>query len=574
MSPCAERVATIAGPPPTRILLATLLIAVADCALAACAGSTVAPEAGGGSTVVAGSDSGGSRPSDAGSNSAGPSDGGQPLDGGGDPGDGGHPPYDGGDLDAGPQDAGELPWDGGERDAGPEPSDGGPFDAGAQDGGPAPVDAGPLSVDAGPLVRTGRMPIPAYGGVTPDEPWLDGMKLVVRDLTPGSAGDLVALPWLAGALVPYVSTDLGSTWAYLGPGATCAHDAPRSLAQDASGAIHLVSSVAAVGRVEYSRVRLLHESAGHVAGLAVEVDSEPIAAVNGNMDVNVELALGRAVGGPALVFVAVMDDPASAVRNRIQLVRTSIAAGLQPRARHPEDWSALDGTPGTTEVALGDALLEATSSHVVTVGLTQHPHSLDLLLFVGMRETGDGVAPSPGIRRFRFVPSGPASWAQAGAATLLAGDGAFPPTWGTAMAGADDVWYALFDSARGLTIGRVGANGAELAPGIPSPDPRPDLNGWAALSVDATGTRLWTIWVRRQVSQWPAPASESSFSAHWDGAAWDVVDETSTGPYVHPAGIAGVARWDDGLAAMISESATQVCTPPRSPSIHVIRGGR
>src|SRR5262249_11688456 len=85
---------------------------------------------------------------------------------------------------------------------------------------------------------TPRMGVPDFGGQVAQEPWSDGLKLVLRDNSPGSAGDLVTFLWFNGTLVPYASQDLGDTWIYLGAGVTCANGLPRSAAQDASGRVH------------------------------------------------------------------------------------------------------------------------------------------------------------------------------------------------------------------------------------------------------------------------------------------------------------------------------------------------
>lgn len=494
---------------------------------------------------------------------AGVADAGQELDAG--------PVSDAGEpLDAGqPVDAGEPP------DAGPPRDAGGPLDAGpAQDAGPA-IDAGPTPdagarADAGPvvIVRTGKMPVPEFGGVPANLPWLAGSKLVLRDRTPGSAGDLFTLFWFNGVLVPYGSRDRGSSWGYVGAGVTCGAAQPGALAQDPLGKVHLLTSDTSGGKVEYERVALAHDGAGHVSGLSVEVNRQPLMDANTSSDVRPQLVAGADLQGDPLLILAVMDDPLSPVRARIRLLRTTASAGLAPRQGHPEDWADLDGNPGAvSQVPATDPAFDGYTEHMMTLALEQHPVSRDLHLFAGTQETRDSADPTPGIRRWRITPSSETSWSAPGAATVIASDGEFPPSFGGTFTTEHYVWYALFEPA-GLRFGRIDATGAETANAIPSPDAVASLAGWAAFSVDASEQRLWALWVRRVVPSYPS--NYRTFSAYWNGSHWDLDDETASATYLRPWGIYGSIGWRDGLAAVVIEESANASLVLQ-PSVQVIR---
>ncbi len=431
-----------------------------------------------------------------------------------------------------------------------------------------PADAATTS--AGALFHSGRIAI-ANHGAAPGAPWINGTRLLFRDRSPGAAGELGTFLWLGGSgpLALLVSRDNGSTWSWIDPpgSVTVGHVPPQSLCQDDNGAVHLLQAQEGSGNpLEYSRVVLTHDGSGRITGFSPEVNGTTInQKVNSAGDVRTQLITGLDSNGkPVLLYGVVTENGSSG--HVVMVGRTLSTVGLAPRAGHPEDWGDLSGkasasaaAPAVTTVTSGSY-----SAHLMGMDIAQNGASKDLQVFVGTVETGDGTVPTPGLRRFRFTPSG-STWAAAGNAVQIASDGAYPSTWGSSFSTENYVWYAYLDSAGGVVVKRIDAKDNVTAVGS-SPDATPSMNGWAVLSVDSSESKVWLMWLRRVVTQ---GAIYKIFSGFYNGSTWTKFDDTGTG-YNDPWGFAGTVGWRGGLVALSPDGGGGYV---HTPFLYVVRGG-
>ncbi len=418
------------------------------------------------------------------------------------------------------------------------------------------------------LFHSGRLPVASHQGTPAGVPYLGSSRLLFRDKTPGSAGDLGGLIWLgnSGPLALYVSPDAGSTWHWVEPAKNVVVGTypPQSLCQDRTGKVHLLGQANGGAGLEYSRIVLAHDAAGHITSFSPETNGSVI-----NRSGNIKWAHiidGVDANGNAILFYGLMIE-LNGNGNRVVVGRSLASAGLAPQTF--ADFGDLLGAPSVSAAAPATSTIDSGSytAHNMDMGLAQNPASKDLHIFSGVTNTGDMVPPTPGIKRWRYALSG-SNWAPTGGALQVSKDAQNTPSWGSATASERYVWYTYFDPALGITIKRIDGAGTETA--IPSPEPslKPAW-GWAALAVDPSETKLWAIWLRIPLN---SQGGYNIFSGFYNSKSWTTFNDTGSG-YKDPWGLMGSVGWRGGLA-VFSPDGTALPNAVTYPAFaYVIRGG-
>ncbi len=375
--------------------------------------------------------------------------------------------------------------------------------------------------------------------------------------------------WLgnAGPLALYVSRDAGSTWHWVEPAKNVVVGTypPQGLCQDRNGKVHLLGRADGGAGLEYSRIVLAHNAAGHITSFSPETNGSVIDR-SGNIKW-AHIIDGVDTNGKATLFYGLLIE-LNGNGNRVVVGRTLASAGLAPQTF--ADFGDLLGAPSVSAAAPATSIIDSGSytAHNMDMGLAQNPTSKDLYVFSGVTNTGDMVTPTPGIQRWRYVPSG-SNWAPSGGALQVSKDAQSTPSWGSATASEHYVWYTYFDPTLGITIKRIDGAGTETA--VPSPEPGVPTPawGWAALAVDASETKLWAIWLRIPLN---SQGGYSIFSGFYNAKSWTTFNDTGAG-YNDPWGLMGSVGWRGGLAVFSPDGAALPNAVTYPAFAYVIRGG-
>lgn len=432
-----------------------------------------------------------------------------------------------------------------------------------------PAGGAPTNLSSTVLFHSGRLPVATHQRTPAGVPYVGSSRLLFRDRTPGSAGDLGGVMWLgnAGPLALYVSRDAGSTWHWVEPAKNVVVGTypPQGLCQDRNGKVHLLGRADGGAGLEYSRIVLAHNAAGHITSFSPETNGSVIDR-SGNIKW-AHIIDGVDTNGKATLFYGLLIE-LNGNGNRVVVGRTLASAGLAPQTF--ADFGDLLGAPSVSAAAPATSIIDSGSytAHNMDMGLAQNPTSKDLYVFSGVTNTGDMVTPTPGIQRWRYVPSG-SNWAPSGGALQVSKDAQSTPSWGSATASEHYVWYTYFDPTLGITIKRIDGAGTETA--VPSPEPGVPTPawGWAALAVDASETKLWAIWLRIPLN---SQGGYSIFSGFYNAKSWTTFNDTGAG-YNDPWGLMGSVGWRGGLAVFSPDGAALPNAVTYPAFAYVIRGG-
>ncbi len=449
-------------------------------------------------------------------------------------------------------DAGSLSSDGGALSGGDGGTllgeDGGPLDRG--DAGttlPEPDDGGTL-----PAARVPFAKLPAHNG-TVVNPWSNGEPRIVKDRTPGKAGELLGFGW-SDRLYLFASADHGDSWRFVDPtgNETIGTRDVLCAAQDSRGKIHLLFKNGPGGRVDYARVALSH-TAGRVSGFASEVKGVSLpGGYNTNVDIRGTLQIIRDQSG-AEVLAYEVNDNTTPLHFRVQM---GVATSLDPAVS--SDFVKLDGTAGATLV-FGDANF---NNHDHAASFAQLGASKDLWVFFGPVDAEYGSTDATFTTRIRLSPSGPKTWSVGTPIPMVGSDAISSPEALCVYGTQNYVWFLYFDPADGLSIDRVDAQGKYQHSAVPSPDPGKNRNGWGVFSVAADETRIWAIW-NSMARQGPG-VSDRTRQAFWNGATWTTYTDPMGGD---SWGMGGSLGWGEGVVA------TRLGEPASDIALSTIRGG-
>jgi hypothetical protein len=413
-------------------------------------------------------------------------------------------------VDAGQADAGiDAGVDAG-ADAG---QDGGAPDAGQPDAGAA--DSGYYT----PVVDLG---LP--GGQAPQIHWAAGERLVAQDPV---GLDLIGL---ASGPYAFVSPDQGQTWHWvLGAGFS---GVPMAVAVDDQGRLHVLTLGS--GRINYSRLALSRDSAGHVVGFGAEASDIPLPPSIETLSATARaglLAVRDAAGVPTLVWFA-FDGSGSA--GHLYGGRVVAAAGTSPTAA--SQFGALDGTAGSSTFLWSYPSGVFSAPHNSGFSAAQIGITSDIRVQVGPTETGDTSAQNSTPLQELLLAATPQGWALSGPPTTLDQLAGRTPQVASAQSGQGFAWFLRFSPAMGLIAEKVDAAGARIIYRLPSsvPPGQAGALGSAVLSV-AQDQQRFAVGVIDMYDSATSP--QGWFGAlYWDGAGWTV----------YPDHLPTAASWQDG----------------------------
>ncbi len=460
-------------------------------------------------------------------------------------------------TDAGspPADAGTPAQDAGTPDSGTTAQDAGSTDSGttAQDAGTATPDAG--TIPTGLVLPAARVPfarLPARNG-TVVNPWSNGEPRIVKDRTPGKAGELVGFGW-SNRLYAFTSRDNGDSWTFVDPtnSETIGTRDVLCAAQDSRGKIHLLFKNGPGGRVDYARVALTY-SGQNVSGFSSEVKG---VAVPGGYNTNIDVRATLQVVRDTLereVLVYEVNDNINSARFRVQMGK---ATSLDPLS--PGDFVRLDGSAGSTVVYATSSF----NNHDHAAFFAQLGATKDLWLFIGPINAEYGPPDATFTTRLRLAASTNGTWSANAPISMVGSDALSSPEALSVYGTQNYVWFLYFDPVEGLSVDRVDAAGSYRHAVMPSPDPLPHRNGWGVFSVASDETRLWVIWsslARPGAS--PGPRTRQAF---WNGKDWTTYADPTAGD---SWGMGGTLGWSEGVVA------TRLGESDSSLWLSTLRGG-
>jgi hypothetical protein len=342
-----------------------------------------------------------------------------------------------------------------------------------------------------------------------------------------------------------------------GPGDS--NNGSQSIAQDSAGKIHFVWASINLSSVAYSRAAPTRDASGHVIGFTWEADALAGPAI-GLGDWRLHLIDALDQGGTEGLVLGLGD--ASQDYGVYALAR---AATLAPVGA--PSWKALDGSPGRTLVlretasdtytAYDGSQLPVTALaapiHQSEMAVAQHPVDRSIHVFLGARLVEGG--PGTDVRRFRFAPSGPATWALDPAANglRLARNAVNDRTYlGSVAVSRDRIWLAYFDPNAGLRVVHS-ENGYGVDSGVPLPlaYATDDGAGQTACGLSASlDNRLWIAWEQDFLAL--------AKSAYWNGSRWDVANAGVPIAYLQSSWAWGgyAAGERDGLTSLAAWNTT------------------
>jgi len=386
-----------------------------------------------------------------------------------------------------------------------------------------------------PEGRVAFAPLPARGGGALTNPWSNGEPRILKDRSPGTAGELFGFGW-SDKLYLFKSADRGGSWTFVDPpgGEVVGTSQPLCAAQDSPGQVHLLFKNGPAGRVEYARLAPIHDQ-GAISSFRVEVQGVELPGgynTNGDVRATLQVVLEQS-GGESLVFE--VNDNSAPATFRVQMGQ---ATTLRPAASG--DFVSLSGAPGTTEVFSSAEF----NNHDHAATFAQLRETGDLWVFWGPVDAELGAQDDTYTTRLRLSPSGPRAWSVGAPVQMVTSDAVASPEVLSVFGTRRFVWLLYLDPRDGLSIDRVDGSGTYRHAVVRSPDPAPHRNGWGVLSVSDDETRLWAIW--STLSREGPGVQDRTMQGYFDGAAWATFEDPVAGDCW---GMGGTLGWSEGVVA-------------------------